>query len=91
MQELGKFLWKIKNVGFTHGVIRTELTLGGWRKDMKVFALGGYGAVGLTVAELLAESDLVSEIALAGRSKECVEQTAKYFGDKASTNQRWLV
>jgi hypothetical protein len=50
---------------------------------MKVFMLGGYGAVGLPAAKLLVESDLVSEIALAGRSMERAEETAAEIGDKA--------
>ena len=54
---------------------------------MKAFALGGYGAVGLTCAELLAESDLVSEIALAGRSEERAKQAAAEIGDKARAVQ----
>jgi len=54
---------------------------------MKVFALGGYGAVGLPSSKLLAESDLVSEIALAGRSLEHGEQAATKIGDKASVVQ----
>jgi len=51
---------------------------------MKVFMLGGYGAVGLPAAKLLAESDVVSEIALAGRSLERAEETAAEIGDKVS-------
>jgi hypothetical protein len=54
---------------------------------MKVFMLGGYGAVGLPAAKLLVESDLVSEIALAGRSLERAEQAAAEVGDKASAVQ----
>lgn len=54
---------------------------------MKIFALGGYGAVGLPSAKLLAESDLVSEIALAGRNLEHAEQAAKELGDKAKAVQ----
>ncbi|MCK5635527.1 MAG: saccharopine dehydrogenase NADP-binding domain-containing protein, partial [Anaerolineales bacterium] len=50
---------------------------------MKVFVLGGYGAVGLPAAELLVKCDLVSEIALAGRSLERAQQTAAEIGDKA--------
>jgi len=50
---------------------------------MKVFMLGGYGAVGLPSAELLVENDLVSEIALAGRSVERAQQAAAEIGDKA--------
>ena len=54
---------------------------------MKVFALGGYGAQGLLTAELLAGSDLVSEIALAGRSVESAKQAAKKIGNKARAVQ----
>jgi saccharopine dehydrogenase (NAD+, L-lysine-forming) len=54
---------------------------------MKVFMLGGYGAVGLPSAKLLAESDLVSEIALAGRSLERAQQAAEEIGDKARAVQ----
>jgi hypothetical protein len=54
---------------------------------MKVFMLGGYGAVGLPAAKLLVESDLVNEIALAGRSLERAEQAAAEIGDKASAVQ----
>lgn len=50
---------------------------------MKVFVLGGYGAVGLPCAELLAGSELVSEIALAGRSVERARQAAAQIGDRA--------
>ncbi|MGB2895445.1 MAG: saccharopine dehydrogenase NADP-binding domain-containing protein [Anaerolineales bacterium] len=50
---------------------------------MKVFMLGGYGAVGLPGAKLLVESDLVSEIALAGRNFEFAQQAAAEIGDKA--------
>jgi len=35
---------------------------------MKVFALGGYGTVGLPAVKLLAQSDLVTKIAIVGRS-----------------------
>jgi hypothetical protein len=54
---------------------------------MKVFVLGGYGAVGLTCAELLVEIELVSEIALAGRSVERAKQAAAKIGDKARAVQ----
>lgn len=54
---------------------------------MRVFMLGGYGAVGLPAVKLLAESDLVSEIALAGRSLERAEETAAEIGNKASAVQ----
>jgi hypothetical protein len=50
---------------------------------MKVFALGGYGKVGLPAIKLLAQSDLVTEIAIAGRSLESAEQAAAEIGEKA--------
>jgi hypothetical protein len=50
---------------------------------MKVFALGGYGRVGLPVGKLLAQSDLVTEIAVAGRSLERAEEAAGEVGHKA--------
>ncbi len=50
---------------------------------MKVFMLGGYGAVGLPSVQLLVESDLISEVALAGRSMESAQQAAAEIGDKA--------
>ena len=50
---------------------------------MKVFALGGYGKVGLPAIKLLAQSDLVTEIAVVGRSLERAEKAAMEIGDKA--------
>jgi len=50
---------------------------------MKVFALGGYGKVGLAAIKLLAKSDLVTEIAVAGRNPERAEKAAKEIGAKA--------
>jgi hypothetical protein len=50
---------------------------------MKVFALGGYGKVGLPAIKLLAASDLVTEIAVAGRNLERAEQAAREIGEKA--------
>ncbi|MFQ5923560.1 MAG: saccharopine dehydrogenase NADP-binding domain-containing protein [Anaerolineales bacterium] len=50
---------------------------------MKVFALGGYGKVGLPAIQLLAQSDLVTEIAIAGRSLERAEKAATEIGEKA--------
>jgi len=47
---------------------------------MKVFALGGYGKVGLAAIKLLAQSDLVTEIAIAGRNLERAEKAAKEIG-----------
>jgi len=68
--------------GFTHQGRQPK-----WRKVMKVFMLGGYGAVGLPGAKLLAESDMVSELALAGRSLERAQQAAEEIGDKARAVQ----
>jgi hypothetical protein len=53
------------------------------RKFMKVFALGGYGKVGLAAIKLLAQSDLVTEIAVVGRSLERAEKAATEIGEKA--------
>ena len=50
---------------------------------MKVFALGGYGKVGLPAIKLLAESELVSEIAVAGRCLERAEEATTEIGEKA--------
>jgi hypothetical protein len=49
---------------------------------MKVFALGGYGKVGVPAIELLAQSDLVTEIAVVGRSLERAEKAAAGIGEK---------
>ena len=49
---------------------------------MKVFALGGSGKVGLPAIKLLAASDLVTEIAVAGRDLERAEQAAGEIGAK---------
>jgi saccharopine dehydrogenase-like NADP-dependent oxidoreductase len=54
---------------------------------MKVFALGGYGKVGLPANKLLAQSDLVTEIAIAGRSLGRAEKAAKEIGKKAKAVQ----
>ena len=54
---------------------------------MRVFALGGYGASGRPAAELLADSDLISEIALAGRNVGRAGQIAAEIGDKATVVQ----
>ncbi len=54
---------------------------------MKVFMLGGYGEVGLPSAKLLVESDLVNEIALAGRNMERAQHAAAEIGDKAKAVQ----
>jgi hypothetical protein len=50
---------------------------------MKVFALGAYGKVGLPAIKLLAQSDLVTEITIAGRSLERAEKVATEIGEKA--------
>jgi hypothetical protein len=54
---------------------------------MKVFALGGYGKVGLPAVKLLAQSDLVTGIAIGGRSLERAEKAAAEIGDKATPIQ----
>ncbi len=51
---------------------------------MRVFVLGGYGTYGLPATELLADSDLISEIALAGRNEDRAGQIAAKIGDKAT-------
>ncbi|NQU80568.1 MAG: saccharopine dehydrogenase NADP-binding domain-containing protein [Bacteroidetes bacterium] len=50
---------------------------------MKVFALGGYGKVGFPAIKLLAQSDLVTEIDIVGRSLEHAEKAAREIGEKA--------
>ncbi|MBN1811942.1 MAG: saccharopine dehydrogenase NADP-binding domain-containing protein [Anaerolineae bacterium] len=50
---------------------------------MRVFVLGGYGKVGLPAIKLLAASDLVTEIAIAGRSLERAQEAASEIGGKA--------
>ena len=50
---------------------------------MKVFALGGYGKVGLPAVKLLAQSDLITKIAVAGRSQERAAEAAAEIGEKA--------
>ena len=50
---------------------------------MKIFALGGYGKVGFPAIKLLAQSDLVTEIAIVGRSLERAEKAATEIGKKA--------
>ena len=51
---------------------------------MKVFALGGYGKVGLAAIKLLAQSDLVTGIAVAGRNLERAEEAAAEIGEKGT-------
>ena len=50
---------------------------------MKIFALGGYGKVGLAAIELLSRSDSVTVIAIAGRNLERAEKAALKIGEKA--------
>jgi len=50
---------------------------------MKVFALGGYGKVGFPAIKLLAQSDLVTEIAIVGRNLQRAEKAATEIGEKA--------
>ncbi len=50
---------------------------------MKIFALGGYGKVGLPANKLLAQTDLVTEIAIVGRNLEHAEKAATEIGEKA--------
>jgi glutamyl-tRNA reductase len=44
---------------------------------MRVLALGGAGTYGRLTAEVLASSDLVSEIVIAGRDLQVAEQLAR--------------
>lgn len=50
---------------------------------MNVFVLGGYGKTGLPAIKLLAKSDLVNKIAIAGRNLERAEKVAIELGQKA--------
>ena len=50
---------------------------------MKIFSLGGYGKVGLPANKLLAQTDLVTEIAIVGRNLEHAEKAAAEIGKKA--------
>ena len=50
---------------------------------MKIFTLGGYGKVGLPANKLLAQIDLVTEIAIVGRNLERAEKAATEIGEKA--------
>lgn len=54
-----------------------------WRKVMKFFALGAYGKIGLPAVKLLAQCDLVTEIAIGARNLERAEKTASEIGKKA--------
>lgn len=50
---------------------------------MKIFALGGYGKTGISAIKLLAQSKMVTEIAIVGRSLERAEKAAAEIGEKA--------
>ena len=50
---------------------------------MKVFVLGGYGKVGRVACRLLAQNDLISEIAVAGRHYARAGKLARETGAKA--------
>ena len=50
---------------------------------MNVFALGGYGKTALPAVKLLAQSEVISKIAIAGRNLEKAETTAAEIGEKA--------
>jgi saccharopine dehydrogenase-like NADP-dependent oxidoreductase len=52
------------------------------RRVTKVFALGGYGTVGLQAITLLAQSGLVTEITVAGRDLARAEKAAAEIGEK---------
>jgi saccharopine dehydrogenase-like NADP-dependent oxidoreductase len=54
---------------------------------VKVFVLGGYGKTGFPAIKLLAQSDLVTEIAIVGRSLDRAEKAAKKIGKKAKAVQ----
>ena len=49
---------------------------------MKVFALGGYGKTGLQAVKLLAQTDFVTKIAIAGRNLDSAEKAATEIGEK---------
>ena len=51
---------------------------------MKVLVLGGAGHVGWPAAQILATSDLVSEVVVGGRDLERAERAASELGPKAS-------
>jgi len=50
---------------------------------MRVLVLGGSGRIGSFTARRLAASDLVSEVAIAGRNRELLMRRASEIGDKA--------
>jgi lysine 6-dehydrogenase len=54
---------------------------------MRVLALGGAGTYGRVTAAVLAPSDLVSEIVIAGRDLHAAEKLARELGEKAVAAQ----
>jgi len=54
---------------------------------MKIFALGGYGKTGFPAIKLLAKSNLVTEITIAGRNLDRAEKAATVIGEKATAIQ----
>lgn len=52
---------------------------------MRVLVLGGAGRFGSLTAQRLAASDLVGEVAIAGRNQESLVRRASEIGDKART------
>jgi saccharopine dehydrogenase-like NADP-dependent oxidoreductase len=52
-------------------------------EPLKALVLGGYGRVGLAAGRFLAQSDLFSEICLAGRNLSRADSAASVIGDKA--------
>ena len=54
---------------------------------MKVFALGGSGAVGQPACQILAADERVSEIMVAGRNLEAAERVASELGGKGTAEQ----
>lgn len=54
---------------------------------MRVLVLGGSGLFGSSTARRLAASDLVSEVAVAGRNREALDRTVTQVGEKARAVQ----
>jgi hypothetical protein len=54
---------------------------------VKIFVLGGYGKTGIQATRLLADSDLVTKITVAGRNLELAEKAAREIGEKATAVQ----
>ncbi len=51
---------------------------------MKVLALGGYGEFGLAAVELLARSEGISKVTIAGRNLARAQQAAAQMGAKST-------